>query len=178
MYIKKVLQVTLLAASLLTLAACSTTHGGAGADGANGAYGTDGGTSANGLGEGTNFDTSGNAFNNDPMKVGNQSYYFDFDKNDVRSSDMASIQVQAHYLATHPRAKVLITGNTDERGSREYNIGLGDRRANSVAAVLEADGVSKNQITTVSYGAEKPAALGHDEDSYAKNRRADLIYKN
>jgi peptidoglycan-associated lipoprotein len=80
-------------------------------------------------------------------------------------------------LATHPNAKILLTGNTDEHGSREYNIGLGQRRADSVASVLEADGASKNQITTVSYGAEKPVALGHDEAAYAQNRRVDLIYQ-
>lgn len=164
--IKKILKVTLISATLLTLAACST----ASKDGAdNGAYGAN----ASGTGNMTSFDGA----NGHALQVGNQSYYFDFNENTVHDSDMASIKVQADYLNSHPRAKVLLTGNTDERGSREYNIGLGDRRARAVAAVLEADGVNQNQITTVSYGAEKPVALGHDATSWAQNRRVDLIYQ-
>jgi peptidoglycan-associated lipoprotein len=112
-----------------------------------------------------------------PMQVGNQIYYFDFDKSLVREEDKPSLQVQAHYLISHPQAKILITGNTDERGSREYNIALGRRRALSVQQFLIANGVSEKQILTVSYGAEKPVAFGHSEADYAKNRRADLQYQ-
>lgn len=172
MYIKPIIKVTLLAASLFCLAACSTANPDGGAYGP----GMEGGATANGLGEGTSFDNDGGIYGT-TMKVGNQSYFFDFDSNNVHPADIPSIKVQAHYLATHPKAKVLLAGNTDERGSREYNIGLGERRAASVEAVLEAAGVNKNQIVTVSYGAEKPVALGHDEASYCKNRRVDLIYK-
>lgn len=111
------------------------------------------------------------------MQVGNQTYYFDFDKSFVRDEDKPSLQVQAHYLISHPQAKLLITGNTDERGSREYNIALGRRRALSVQQFLIANGVSARQILTVSYGAEKPVAFGHSETDYAKNRRADLQYQ-
>ncbi len=112
-----------------------------------------------------------------PLQVGNQEYYFDFDKSVVRDEDKPSLQVQAHYLISHPQAKILITGNTDERGSREYNIALGRRRALSVQQFLIANGVSARQILTVSYGAEKPIACGHSEADYAKNRRADLQYQ-
>lgn len=111
------------------------------------------------------------------LQVGNQTYHFDFDKSSVRDEDKASLQVQANYLIQHPQAKILIAGNTDERGSREYNIGLGQRRALSVQQFLLERGVSKNQILTVSYGAEKPVAFGHSEVDYAKNRRADLQYQ-
>lgn len=112
-----------------------------------------------------------------PLQVDNQTYYFDFDKSIVRDEDKPSLQVQAHYLINHPQAKILITGNTDERGSREYNIALGRRRALSVEQFLVANGVSERQILTVSYGAEKPVAFGHTEADYSKNRHADLQYQ-
>ena len=111
------------------------------------------------------------------MQVCNQVYYFDFDKSRVRDEDKPSLQVQANYLIKHPQAKILVAGNTDERGSREYNIGLGQRRALSVEQFFLERGVSKNQILTVSYGAEKPVAFAHTEEDYAKNRRADLQYQ-
>lgn len=160
--------------SMLSLVACSTV----GSKNGNGTTSSDDGSGstvvANGIGSDDGFGSYGNA---KAMQVGNQHYYFDFNSNDIHSVDMPSIKVQANYLATHSSAKVLLTGNTDERGSREYNIGLGNRRANSVAKILELDGVNASQITVVSYGAEKPVALGHDEASYAKNRRVDLIYQ-
>ncbi len=112
------------------------------------------------------------------LTVGNQIYYFDFDQSTVHDADLTSVQVQAHYLIQHPKRKVLLTGNTDERGSREYNIGLGQRRSEAVANLLLASGVRKQQLIVVSYGAEKPIALGHTEADYAKNRRVELRYQN
>lgn len=175
MYIKKILQVAFISTAILALVGCSSSHPASVVDGVAGV--DDGSATATGVGDGTSFDNSDSGFNTDPMKVGNHSYYFDFDRSSVRGSDVASIQVQAHYLATHPKARVLLTGNTDERGSREYNIGLGEHRNTSVASILAAAGVSKSQITSVSYGAEKPIALGHDDNSYTKNRRVDLIFR-
>ncbi len=177
---KKLLQVLLVSASLITVAACSTTNpnganisDGTAVDGTGGA-GANGGVVASGVGDADNFGGAGNA---KAMQVGNQSYYFDFNKYDVHSEDLPSIKVQANYLATHADGKTLLAGNTDERGSREYNIALGNKRAQSIAEQLKADGVSTNQITTVSYGAEKPVALGHDEAAWSKNRRVDLTYQ-
>lgn len=116
-------------------------------------------------------------FEQSSLNVGNQIYYFDFDQSTVYDNDLASIKVQARYLAQHPEVTVLLTGNTDERGSREYNIGLGQRRAQSVANLLLTYGVEKRQITLVSYGAEKPCAFGHSEEDYSKNRRVELQYR-
>lgn len=179
--IKKIFAVSLIAAGVFALAACSSSHKAPEEDNYGMAPVADNGATASGYGAGTGFGggdgAGGPPYDGHPMQVGNQSYYFDFDRSDVRNSDMASIKVQANYLVTHPRAKVLLEGNTDERGSREYNIALGERRANSILAVLQADGVNRSQITTVSYGAEKPIAYGHDEDSYTKNRRVDLVYQ-
>jgi peptidoglycan-associated lipoprotein len=182
MLIKHSLKVILLGASLLTLAACSTTgSSGSGAGAGNDQNGGVASVNANGaatsgVGQMTGFGGSGQG-NANAMKVGNQSYYFDFNESTVHEADSPSIKVQANYLIAHPFAKVLLEGNTDVRGSREYNIGLGNRRALAVASVLEMDGVSKSQISTVSYGAEKPVALGNDETAYAKNRRVDLVYQ-
>lgn len=107
----------------------------------------------------------------------NQIYHFDFDNSQIKQEDQSSIMAQARYLASHPSAYILLTGNTDERGSREYNIALGERRANRVRAYLKQFGVRPNQVRTVSYGQERPMALGHNEDSYQQNRRVELIYE-
>lgn len=173
---KKIFKIATLTASLIVLTACSTARTAPVSDGANIGEGGNGGVQANGIGDGSSFGGSGGR-RGCTLRVENQRYYFDFDRSEVNEADMASIKVQAHYLATHPHAHILLAGNTDDRGSREYNIGLGERRARSVEAILEADGVSKKQITTVSYGAEKPVASGQDEDAYAQNRRVDLVYQ-
>ena len=102
--------------------------------------------------------------------------YFDFDSSNVHDSDRAIIQAHADYLAQHPNIKVTLEGNTDERGSREYNIGLGERRAKAVAEMMKLMGVSADQISTVSYGEERPAALGHDEAAWHLNRRVEIVY--
>lgn len=107
----------------------------------------------------------------------NQSYYFDFDRYEAKNEDLESIQVQANYLVSHPQARIRLEGNADERGSREYNVALGWKRAKAVASVLKQHGATDAQIAVVSYGKEKPLALGHDEDSHSQNRRVDLIYE-
>jgi peptidoglycan-associated lipoprotein len=103
------------------------------------------------------------------------SVYFDFDKSDIKPEGQAVISSWAQYLAANPTVKVRLEGNTDERGTREYNIGLGERRANSVGSALQAQGVSASQLSTVSYGKERPVALGHDEAAWSQNRRADIV---
>lgn len=107
----------------------------------------------------------------------NQTYYFDFDSNVVRQSDYQAMGIQAKYLASHPNAKIRLEGNTDARGSREYNIGLGWRRDQAVARILEQQGVLPNQIDMVSYGKERPAVIGDDERAYHLNRRVNLVYE-
>lgn len=110
------------------------------------------------------------------LQVGQQTYYFDFNQSDVREQDMACIKVQADYLNSHPEAKVLLEGYTDPRGSREYNVALGQRRADAVNAVLTQAGVSEGQLRSVSYGAEKLASEGHTDADYALDRRVSLDY--
>jgi peptidoglycan-associated lipoprotein len=102
--------------------------------------------------------------------------YFDFDKSDIKPEFAAVVSGNAQFLAAHPEAKLKLEGNTDERGTREYNIGLGERRAQAVRRALLLQGVSENQLTTVSFGAERPAVEGDDEAAWAKNRRVELVY--
>jgi peptidoglycan-associated lipoprotein len=110
------------------------------------------------------------------MTVGHQVFYFDFNKSDVQDQDLACIKVQANYLNAHPEAKVILEGYTDPRGSREYNVALGQRRADAVDAVLSQAGVNASQLRTVSYGAEKLASEGHTDADYALDRRVSLDY--
>lgn len=107
----------------------------------------------------------------------NQTYYFSFDSNSMRPQDLNALNIQASYLVSHPNATIRLDGNTDDRGSREYNIGLGWRRDQSVARFLKQQGVRPSQIQMVSYGKERPAALGDNPRSWALNRRVDLVYK-
>ncbi|MFO1407328.1 MAG: peptidoglycan-associated lipoprotein Pal [Steroidobacteraceae bacterium] len=102
--------------------------------------------------------------------------YFDYDSSGIPSEYLAVVQANAAYLVKYPTARVRLEGNTDERGSPEYNIGLGERRAQTVRSALLAQGVAAAQITTVSYGEERPAVEGHDEAAYAQNRRVEFVY--
>ena len=102
--------------------------------------------------------------------------HFDFDKYDIRSGDAMVLDAHAKYLAAHPGAHLRIEGNTDERGTREYNMALGERRAKSAAAYLTSKGAASSQIEVISYGEERPVAMGHNEDAWAQNRRDDLNY--
>lgn len=102
--------------------------------------------------------------------------YFDFDKFDIRYDAEAILSAHAAYLSANPNARVRVEGHADERGTREYNMALGERRAKAAAAFLASKGASSSQIEVISYGEERPAALGHEEGSWAQNRRAELQY--
>jgi len=102
--------------------------------------------------------------------------YFDFDRSDIRADSQQVVQAHAQYLSKNPSQKVRLEGHADERGSREYNIGLGERRSQAVRRAMLLQGVAEAQITTVSYGEERPAAAGSDEQSYAQNRRVEIVY--
>ena len=113
----------------------------------------------------------------DPKGVlANRSVYFDFDKYVVREADTAVVQNHAGYLVKTPARKILIQGNTDERGGAEYNLALGQKRAEAVRKSLSALGVPEGQMEAVSLGKEKPKAQGSNEAAWAENRRADIVY--
>jgi peptidoglycan-associated lipoprotein len=103
--------------------------------------------------------------------------YFDFDKSEIKPEYANVVTVAAKNLSSHPTLKVKLEGNTDERGTREYNIGLGERRAQAVRRALLLEGAAEGQITTVSFGAERPAAEGDNEDAWSKNRRVEFNYQ-
>ncbi len=118
----------------------------------------------------------------DPLKdpsniLSKRSVYYDFDNSGIKDEYKPLIEAHAKYLAAHPNAHVTVQGNTDERGSREYNVALGNRRAESLKEMLKALGASNTQIQTVSYGEEKPKATCHEESCWKENRRGDIIYQ-
>jgi peptidoglycan-associated lipoprotein len=102
--------------------------------------------------------------------------FFDFDRADIRADSQSIVTAHAAFLAKSPNVKVRLEGHADERGSREYNIGLGERRAQAVRRALLLQGVAEAQLTTVSYGEERPASAGSDEQAYAQNRRVEIVY--
>ena len=106
----------------------------------------------------------------------NRIIYFEFDRFDIKSEYDAILQAHARYLSANPAARVRLEGHADERGSREYNIGLGEKRAQSVRNVLLLQGAVSDQIATVSFGEERPAVIGSDEEAWSLNRRVEIVY--
>ena len=114
---------------------------------------------------------------NDPNSLlAKRSIYYPYDQDAVQNADKPMVQAHARYLAEHSNRAMRLEGNADERGSNEYNLALGQRRADSVKKMLILGGAKDGQIETVSYGEEKPKASGHDESAWAQNRRTDLKY--
>lgn len=155
-------------AAAVALAGCSSTSTttGGGADGA--------ANGANAQGAGASGVAAGAAWS-DVAKL-RTVFYFDFDQSVVKQEGFADLEGHAKYLANNPSATVRLEGHADERGTREYNIALGEARANAVARLLMVNGASSSQIETISYGEEKPAMLGHTESEWALNRRVELSY--
>jgi peptidoglycan-associated lipoprotein len=102
--------------------------------------------------------------------------YFDFDKSEIKPEFQQIMACHAKYLQDRPMAHVRLEGNTDERGTREYNLGLGERRGNAVADALQANGASASEMEVISYGKERPVCREHNEDCWSKNRRAEIVY--
>jgi len=157
----------LVAAGLLFLAACSSS----GSDDAV----TDGNGGASGAGTGSGqsaaIDQSGVDGVNGLQVQAIDRVFFATDQYDLDASAQDTLQKQAAWLKAHPSYRITVEGHCDERGTREYNLALGDRRANTVANYLVALGIDKNRVSVVSYGKEQPAVDGHDESAWAQNRR-------
>ncbi|MEE9575028.1 MAG: peptidoglycan-associated lipoprotein Pal [Gammaproteobacteria bacterium] len=102
--------------------------------------------------------------------------YFEYDSSDIKSDDRATVEAHAAYLVANPNTNMTLEGHADERGSREYNLALGERRAQTVKRQMTLLGASPSQIRTVSYGEERPAIDNHDEYSWSQNRRVEIIY--
>ncbi len=102
--------------------------------------------------------------------------YFDFDSKEVSADSLEIVTAHGQFLANNPNQRMRLEGHADERGSREYNLGLGERRAQSVSQLLKLQGVGTDQLEMISYGEELPASFGHDEQSWALNRRVEIVY--
>lgn len=109
--------------------------------------------------------------------LGKRNVHFPFDVDAIQDEDKPTVQAHGAFLGSHPERKVRMEGNADERGSSEYNLALGQRRAENTKKALVLSGAKAEQIEAISYGEERPIATGHDEASWAQNRRADIIYK-
>ncbi|GGC31573.1 hypothetical protein GCM10011371_18720 [Novosphingobium marinum] len=109
---------------------------------------------------------------------GADTIYFDTDRYNIDSEDAASLQKQAQWLNRYPNTRVTVEGHADERGTREYNLALGERRANAAKNYLVSLGISPSRVNTISYGKERPVALGSDEQAWAQNRRAVTVTVN
>ena len=137
----------------------------------------DGGALAGSALEGMTISYEKNAINDPENVLSIKTIYFNFDSSELSEDDVEVIKHHGKYLALNSDATLRLEGHTDERGTREYNIALADRRAQSVKKLLLYQGASSSQITIISYGEEKPAAFGHDEDAWKLNRRAELVYE-
>lgn len=179
MDLNKLLKAMLVALPVLAISACSSTSDSESAHGAgtNSTNGTE--VSGNGVETG-----SANAILTPEERQAQQeaelrqenTIFFEFDRSEIQGRYVDIIQAHGNYLLEHPNVKILIEGHTDERGTPEYNIALGERRAKAVMKYLQDMGVQAGQISVVSYGEEKPLDTSHTEAAFTKNRRAVLVY--
>ena len=134
-------------------------------------------TSASTSGVGTGTTQVLHPLDDPASPLSNRTIYFDFDSSEVRAADRGHIEAHAVYLADNSTAYITLEGHADERGSREYNLALGERRANAVRQLMTLLGASGAQIRIVSFGEERAAVEGHNESAWALNRRAEIIYR-
>mgnify|MGYP001817487326 FL=1 len=120
--------------------------------------------------------TDARNFDNPESLLSKRVIYFDFDKSTVRPEYRGIVSAHAAYAAANSTARVTLEGHADERGTREYNLGLGERRGNSVTGLMSAQGTRGNQLTVVSYGEERPTCRVSEEDCWAMNRRVEIVY--
>ncbi|HWM71308.1 MAG: peptidoglycan-associated lipoprotein [Gammaproteobacteria bacterium] len=175
---RKILMVLMLAVALTSAGGCASKKPKPGAS-----QSTEvGNNTADAAGAGSDAANAGNV-GSDEDAAGPQGgllakriVYFDFDSSDIKGEGNDVVAAHSKYLASHASTRVRLEGNTDDRGSREYNIGLGERRAQAVRRALLLQGATEAQIATVSYGAERPAVVGNDEAAWSKNRRVEIVY--
>ncbi len=166
--------------TLLLMTGCSSTPekdrqaGAEVSEQSTGADGMDSGASTSAASEGGAW--AGDPLENPDSLLATRVIYFDLDQSTVRADYLDVISSHADYLAANPQMVLRLEGHADERGSREYNLGLGENRANAVRNLMLAQGVADNQLLVVSYGEERPAAFEHNEEAWALNRRVELIY--
>jgi len=181
---KITMQWLLIALSMVLFAGCTSApsrEGGAEVtERSTGAYGGEEG-GMDGSGAMTSAASQGADWYGDPLEdpnslLANKVIYFDFDQSTIGMEYRDIVRAHAEYLAINPQVSVRLEGHADERGTREYNLGLGETRANAVRSIMMAEGVSDSQIVVVSYGEERAAAYENNEEAWALNRRVELVY--
>ena len=177
---KRIVAIALLMAGAALLSGCPKKHNvvepptaGTQVPGSSNTTGTEE-ASTSGRALGGDAAAGANAITSGPLAK--RIIYFDFDKSEIKPEFADTVSAHARNLTSHPNLKMKLEGNTDERGTREYNIGLGERRAQAVRRALMLQGVAESQLTTVSFGAERPAVEGDDEAAWSQNRRVELVY--
>ena len=170
----------LLIFSIAFLAACEGTTGTTKDDSS--VSGSSGSSSSSSDSATTTATGSGSSWAGHPLDdpsslLAKRVVYFDFDESVILDADRPILEAHSQYLSQNPGAAVTLEGHTDERGTREYNLALGERRALSVRQFMSLLGASGQQLRTVSYGEERPAASGHNEEAWAQNRRVEIIYR-
>jgi peptidoglycan-associated lipoprotein len=172
MKMTKIAKVVVVGCALMSLVACSSMKkhpGQAGTgDASTSAVETYGTGDNSGFGGGSNMSPA--------QLLAKRVYYFDYDSNQIKDSEKPAILANADHLIANSHAKILLEGHTDPRGSREYNVALGERRANAVAELIKSKGVNPDQVRVISYGAERLAIPGRTEDAYQQDRRVVLVY--
>jgi len=123
------------------------------------------------------IDADGNPYLPGTRQALTRTFYFDYDRAVIGSDDLAVLEMHASYLRDNPDRSVVVEGHCDERGTREYNLALGERRSVALRRFLTAAGVSPRQIENVSYGEERPGVAGHNESAWSRSRRAEMVYR-
>ncbi|AIA76151.1 peptidoglycan-associated lipoprotein Pal [Halomonas sp. XH26] len=181
MQLKPLARSLAVALSIVVIAGCSSTGGTQDGDSYGSQDGSGTGTSTSGAGTGGQYgSTSGSGAGAGQQADSRipevRTIHFDFDRDTIKSEYESVVMAHARYLRANPNSRVVLHGHTDERGTREYNMALGERRANAVQRFLNIQGVSPSQMSVVSYGEERPVASGQSESAYAQNRRVVFNY--
>ncbi|MBP5981355.1 MAG: peptidoglycan-associated lipoprotein Pal [Halomonas sp.] len=181
MQLKPLVRSLAVALSIVVIAGCSSTGGTQDGDSYGSQDGSSMGGGTSGAGTGGQYGSttgSGSGANQqaDSRIPEVRTIYFDYDRDTIKSEYESAVMAHARYLRANPNAQVVLHGHTDERGTREYNMALGERRARAVQRFLNIQGVSNSQMSVVSYGEERPAASGQSESAYSQNRRVVFNY--
>ena len=166
----------------LVLAGCPNPNAVREGEGAEGAEGTPAAgavpeSESQGMGLGADGQLAASPLDDPASPLSKRTIYFEFDSSQVAEEYLDLIAAHGKYLADNPQRRMRVEGHTDERGSREYNVGLGERRAKAVERLLRFQGVGNDQLEVVSFGEELPVAFGHDEAAWRLNRRVELVYE-
>jgi len=177
----RILKALAAGAAALALVACGGTEAtrddGAQVDEGGTMAGTDSGGSASTSGVSGTTGFQGHPLDDPDSLLSQRIVYFEFDKSDVLPEYRDIVEAHAAYVSGNPSAAITLEGHADERGTREYNVALGERRANSVMRLMNLLGAGAQQIRTISFGEERPAVMGHDEDAWSQNRRVEIVYR-